>query len=74
MKKVTLQNISVRYITGDFTDIGLKDYVIQKLKRQYHVKEFWAVNDVSFSLEEGDLLGIVGSNGAGQSCAPPPGK
>ena len=34
MKKVTLQNISVRYITGDFTDIGLKDYVIQKLKRQ----------------------------------------
>ena len=67
MKKVTLQNISVRYITGDFTDIGLKDYVIQKLKRQYHVKEFWAVNDVSFSLEEGDLLGIVGSNGAGKS-------
>ena len=67
MKKVTLQNISVRYITGDFTDIGLKDYVIQKLKRQYHVKEFWAVNDVSFSLEEGDLLGIVGSNGPGRS-------
>ena len=67
MKKVILQNISVRYITGDFTDIGLKDYVIQKLKRQYHVKEFWAVNDVSFSLEEGDLLGIVGSNGAGKS-------
>ena len=67
MKKVILQNISVRYITGDFTDIGLKDYVIQKLKRQYHVKEFWAVNDVSFSLEEGDLLGIIGSNGAGKS-------
>ena len=67
MKKVILQNISVRYITGDFTDIGLKDYVIQKLKRQYHVKEFWAVNDVSFSLEEGDLMGIIGSNGAGKS-------
>ena len=31
------------------------------------LKEFWAVNDVSFSLEEGDLLGIVGSNGAGKS-------
>ena len=41
--------------------------MIQKLKRQYRVKEFWAVNDVSFSLEEGDLLGIVGSNGAGKS-------
>ncbi len=65
--KIELENICVRYITGDFTDIGLKDFVIQKIRRTYQVKEFMAVNNVSFSLEKGDLLGIVGSNGAGKS-------
>ncbi len=30
-------------------------------------EEFWAVNDVSFSLNKGDKLGIIGNNGAGKS-------
>jgi lipopolysaccharide transport system ATP-binding protein len=30
-------------------------------------EEFWAVNDVSFQLQEGDCLGIIGRNGAGKS-------
>jgi len=64
---VDVRDISVRYIVGDFRDIGLKEYVIQKIKGQYHVQEFWAVNNVSFSLEKGDFLGIVGTNGAGKS-------
>lgn len=64
---VDVKDISVRYIVGDFRDIGLKEYVIQKIKGQYHVQEFWAVNNVSFSLEKGDFLGIVGTNGAGKS-------
>jgi len=64
---VDVRDISVRYIVGDFRDIGLKEYVIQKIKGQYHVQEFWAVNNVSFSLEKGYFLGIVGTNGAGKS-------
>ncbi|MGN0581784.1 MAG: ABC transporter ATP-binding protein [Oscillospiraceae bacterium] len=67
MSKIELNNISVSYITGDFSTVGLKDVVIQKIKRQYRPKEFTAVKNVSFSLEEGELLGIVGSNGAGKS-------
>jgi lipopolysaccharide transport system ATP-binding protein len=30
-------------------------------------KEFYAVNDVSFNLQKGDKLGIIGNNGAGKS-------
>jgi len=66
-KTVVLENVSVRYIVGDFKNIGLKEYVVRKLTRNYHVKEFWAVDGVSFSLEKGDMLGIIGSNGAGKS-------
>ena len=61
------KNVSIRYITGDFKDIGLKEYVLRKLKGDYHVTEFWADKDVSFTLERGEMLGIIGSNGAGKS-------
>ena len=62
-----VEDISIRYITGDFKDIGIKEYVVKKLTHQYHVHEFMAVNGVSFELEQGDMLGIVGTNGAGKS-------
>ncbi|MBO4339681.1 MAG: ABC transporter ATP-binding protein [Clostridiales bacterium] len=67
MSIIQAKNVSIRYITGDFKDIGLKEYVIKKITRKYKVKEFWADKDVSFSLEQGDMLGIIGSNGAGKS-------
>ncbi len=67
MAVIECNNVSIRYITGDFKSIGVKEYVIRHLKGNYHVKEFWADKDVTFSLEKGDMLGIVGSNGAGKS-------
>ena len=67
MAIIQATGISIRYITGDFKDIGLKEYVMRRLKRNYHVTEFWADRDITFSLEKGDMLGIIGSNGAGKS-------
>ena len=61
------ENVSIRYITGDFKDIGIKEYLTRKAKNNYHVNEFMAVDGVSFTLEHGDMLGIVGTNGAGKS-------
>lgn len=69
MKKVIIEvkNVSVRYITGDLRNIGLKEYIMKKLTRKYEVQSFMAVNGVSFVLEQGDMLGIIGANGAGKS-------
>ena len=64
---IIANNISVRYILGDFQEVGLKDVIIQKLRGTYKKNEFWAVKDVSFQLEKGELLGIIGTNGAGKS-------
>lgn len=64
---VEAKNVSIRYLAGDFTDIGLKEWTIQKFKRERKVESIWAVDNVSFKLEQGDFMGIVGVNGAGKS-------
>lgn len=67
MTSIEMNHVSIRYITGDLKDIGIKEYIMRRLKKNYKIKEFWAVNDVSFKLEKGDLLGVIGGNGAGKS-------
>lgn len=62
-----LHDVSIRYMTGDFKDIGLKEYLVRRIKHDYKVKEFWAVDGVNLALEKGDMLGIIGTNGAGKS-------
>jgi len=62
-----VDHISISYKTGDFKDIGLKEWTIRHLKKQYRVESFMAVDNVSFSLYTGDMLGIIGVNGAGKS-------
>ena len=60
-------NVSIRYITGDFKAIGLKEYIVRRLKGNYKVTEFWADKNITFELQKGDMLGIIGTNGAGKS-------
>lgn len=67
MSILEVNNVSIRYMTGDFKEIGLKEYVTRRMTKKYHVTEFWADRDVSFTLKKGDMLGIIGTNGAGKS-------
>lgn len=64
---LTCNNVSIRYMVGDFKAIGLKEWVVRRLTGNYKVNEFWADRDVTFSLDDGDMLGIIGTNGAGKS-------
>ena len=60
-------NVSIRYMTGDFREIGFKEFILRKITGRYRVEEFYATQNVSFSINRGDMLGIVGTNGSGKS-------
>ena len=64
---LSCDGVSIRYITGDFREIGIKEWIVRKIKGNYKIFEFWANKDITFSLYRGDMLGIIGANGAGKS-------
>ena len=46
---------------------SIKEYVVRLIKGNLLYNDFIALDDVSFSVQKNDLLGIVGLNGAGKS-------
>ncbi len=62
-----VENVSVKYRLTEQKVDDLKDYLIKLFKRELRYKEFLALSDVSFSLNRGDRLAIMGMNGAGKS-------
>lgn len=64
---IDVKNISVKYILGDIKELSLKEFLIRKLKGEVITQEFWALRDINFHINKGELLGIIGSNGSGKS-------
>ncbi len=64
---IEVEHVGMRFNMSSEKVDDLKDYVIRLLKRQLMYKEFWALRDVSFKVEKGDRVGVLGFNGAGKS-------
>ncbi|MBI2258838.1 MAG: ABC transporter ATP-binding protein [Flavobacteriia bacterium] len=47
--------------------LSLRDSFSNLFKKANSKLDFWALNDLSFNVEEGDTVGIIGKNGAGKS-------
>lgn len=69
MKKpaIVVDNVSMKFNLSKEKVDSLKDYIIKSLKGEIKYNEFWALKDVSFTVEKGDRVGILGLNGAGKS-------
>lgn len=46
---------------------SLKEYAIKAVRGELRFKEFRALDDVSFKVRQGDVFGILGTNGSGKS-------
>ena len=64
---VVVDNVSMKFNLSKEKVDSLKDYVIKFLKKEIKYNEFWALQNVSFTVEKGDRVGILGLNGAGKS-------
>jgi len=64
---LTVENVSVKYRLTEQKVDNLKEYIIKLFKQELRYKDFLALEDVSFSLQKGERLAIMGLNGAGKS-------
>ena len=64
---IVVDNVSMKFNLSKEKVDSLKDYIIKSIKKEIKYNEFWALQNVSFTVEKGDRVGILGLNGAGKS-------
>ena len=64
MSLIEVKNLVKKYKIIEKED-GLRGYLKNLIKPKY--KEFTAVNNINFNINEGELVGYIGENGAGKS-------
>jgi ABC-type polysaccharide/polyol phosphate transport system ATPase subunit len=67
METVRLENVGVCYRVTTERVSSFKEYVIRRAQGKISYREFWALRGVSLSIKKGEVLGLIGHNGAGKS-------
>ena len=67
MSTIIVDNVSKRFRIPHEKKTTVFQNIVGLIKRQFDYEEFWALKDVSFEVNKGEALGIIGRNGSGKS-------
>ena len=67
---IEVKNVSMKFDLGIERNFSFKQLFISLFSPKHKKKKkeyFWALNNVDFSVNRGEVVGLIGSNGAGKS-------
>lgn len=64
---IEVNHVTMRFRMANDRINSIKEYLVQFLKKRLKYSEFEALKDVSFTVERGEIVGLIGHNGAGKS-------
>ena len=64
---IDVDHVTIRFNLSNQKVDNLKEYVVNLLTGKSRVERFHALEDVSFTVEQGSITGLIGHNGAGKS-------
>ncbi len=64
---IDIQNVSMRFIMEQERTNTLKEYMVKLVRRKLRFSGFEALSRVSFSIERGESVALIGKNGSGKS-------
>lgn len=64
---IDVDHVTMRFRMANDKVMSLKEYVVAVLKQRLIYEELTVLDNVSFTVNKGEVMGIVGKNGAGKS-------
>ena len=64
---IVVDNVTMRFNLAEEKTDSIKEYCMKLLQGKLHFNEFYALKNVSFSIERGDSVALIGKNGSGKS-------
>ena len=66
-KMIEVRDVSMRFRMANDRISSIKEYAIARLRGKLKYNEFEALKHVSFDVKRGEVMGLIGHNGAGKS-------
>jgi ABC-2 type transport system ATP-binding protein len=64
---IDIESVSLSYQMAHDRAGTFKEFTMQLLRRQVRTEQFFALKDVSFQVQRGEVFSLIGANGAGKT-------
>lgn len=65
--EIVVENVTMRFRRAKDEASSLKELLVRKLRGEHRYEMFTALDNISFCVEKGEVVGIIGTNGSGKS-------